>query len=85
MMASAVLLVKSVYVEAMQSAKLKNNSVNYRKIQADPSIVLIYNPVALYTVYGGEVAARIAEAAVRPEVAQSPVRALAEQAIGSTP
>lgn len=44
MMASAVLLVKSVYVEAMQSAELKNNAVNYRKIQADPSIVLIYNP-----------------------------------------
>ncbi len=50
-------------------------------VLASGAIVLIYNPVALYTVYGAEVAARIAEAAVRPEVAQAPVRALAEQVV----
>ncbi|MEG0975053.1 MAG: Hpt domain-containing protein [Comamonas sp.] len=50
-------------------------------VLASGAIVLIYNPVALYTVYGAQVAERIAEAAVRPEVAKAPVRALAEQVL----
>ena len=45
------------------------------------AIVLIYNPVALYTVYGKQVAERIAQAQLHPEVAKAPVRALAEQVV----
>jgi chemosensory pili system protein ChpA (sensor histidine kinase/response regulator) len=50
-------------------------------VLASGAIVLIYNPVALYTVYGQQIADRIAQAAVHPEVAQAPVRELAEQAV----
>ena len=50
-------------------------------VLASGAIVLIYNPVALYTVYGKQVAERIAEAAVHPEAAKAPVRALAEQVV----
>lgn len=50
-------------------------------VLASGAIVLIYNPVALYTVYGDQVAERIANAAVHPEVAKAPVRALAEQVV----
>jgi len=50
-------------------------------VLASGAIVLIYNPVALYTVYGQQIADRIAEAAVRPEVAKAPVRDLAEQVV----
>ena len=50
-------------------------------VLASGAIVLIYNPVALYTVYGDQIAERIAQAAVRPEVAQAPVRELAEQVV----
>lgn len=50
-------------------------------VLASGAIVLIYNPVALYTVYGQQIADRIAEAAVRPEVAKAPVRELAEQVV----
>ncbi|WP_184706135.1 Hpt domain-containing protein [Comamonas odontotermitis] len=50
-------------------------------VLASGAIVLIYNPVALYTVYGDQVAERIAKAAVHPEVAKAPVRALAEQVV----
>ena len=50
-------------------------------VLASGAIVLIYNPVALYTVYGQQIADRIAEAAVHPEVAKAPVRELAEQVV----
>ncbi|WP_460557015.1 hybrid sensor histidine kinase/response regulator [Comamonas piscis] len=50
-------------------------------VLASGAIVLIYNPVALYTVYGQQIADRIAQAAVHPEVAKAPVRELAEQAV----
>jgi chemosensory pili system protein ChpA (sensor histidine kinase/response regulator) len=50
-------------------------------VLASGAIVLIYNPVALYTVYGDQIAERIAQAAVHPEVAKAPVRELAEQVV----
>ncbi len=50
-------------------------------VLASGAIVLIYNPVALYTVYGKQVAERIAQAQLHPEVAKAPVRALAEQVV----
>ena len=50
-------------------------------VLASGAIVLIYNPVALYTVYGQQVAERIAAAALRPEVAKAPMHALAEQVV----
>ena len=50
-------------------------------VLASGAIVLIYNPVALYTVYGDVVAERIAKAAEHPEVAKAPVRTLAEQVV----
>ena len=50
-------------------------------VLASGAIVLIYNPVALYTVYGKQVAERIAQAQLHPEVANAPVRALAEQVV----
>jgi hypothetical protein len=45
MIASSVLLVKSIYTAAIQSAEAKDRSINYRKLKADPSIILIYNPL----------------------------------------
>jgi hypothetical protein len=45
MIASSVLLAKSVYTAAIQSAEAKDRTINYRKLQADPSIILIYNPL----------------------------------------
>ncbi len=50
-------------------------------VLASGAIVLIYNPVALYTVYGPQIAERIAEAVMRPEVAKAPLRGLAEQVV----
>ena len=50
-------------------------------VLASGAIVLIYNPVALYTVYGQQVSERIAQAAVHPEVAVAPANALSEQVV----
>ncbi len=50
-------------------------------VLASGAIVLIYNPVALYTVYGQQIADRIAQATVHPEVARAPARELAEQVV----
>ncbi len=43
-MKTAVLLDKKRYIAAMQSAEVKDFSVNYRKLKADRSIALLYNP-----------------------------------------
>jgi len=41
---TAVLLSGYRYVEAMKSAEAKDSSINYRRLQADRSISLLYNP-----------------------------------------
>lgn len=43
-MKTAVLLSKERYVEAMKSAEAKDSTINYRKLKADRSISLLYNP-----------------------------------------
>jgi hypothetical protein len=43
-MMTSALLDKKRYIAAMLSAKAKDPSINYRKIKADRSIVLLYNP-----------------------------------------
>jgi len=43
-MKAAVLLTKERYIEAMQSAEAKDGSINYRRLKADWSISLLYNP-----------------------------------------
>ena len=43
-MKTAVLLTKERYIEAMRSAEAKDGSVNYRRLKADRSISLLYNP-----------------------------------------
>jgi hypothetical protein len=43
-MKTAVLLSKERYIEAMQSAEAKDSSINYRRLKADHSISLLYNP-----------------------------------------
>ena len=43
-MKTAVLLTKERYIEAMQSAEVKDGSINYRRLKADRSISLLYNP-----------------------------------------
>lgn len=57
MIASAVLLVKSVYIAAMLSAEAKDPSINYRKLQADPSIILIYNPLTKDGIFANHLSA----------------------------
>ena len=44
MMKIAVLLSKERYIEAMHSASSKDGSINYRRLKADRSISLLYNP-----------------------------------------
>jgi len=41
---TAVLLSKERFVEAMKSAEAKNPAINYRRLKADRSITLLYNP-----------------------------------------
>jgi hypothetical protein len=43
-MKTAVLLSKERYIEAMQSAEAKDSTINYRRLKADRSISLLYNP-----------------------------------------
>jgi len=41
---TAVLLSKERFIEAMRSAEAKDRSINYRRLKADRSIALLYNP-----------------------------------------
>jgi len=41
---AAVLLSKERFVEAMRSAEAKDSSISYRRLKADRSIALLYNP-----------------------------------------
>ena len=50
-------------------------------VLASGAVVLIYNPVALSTVYGEQVALRIAEAAKNPQAATAPMGAYAAQVV----
>ena len=43
-MNTAVLLSKHRYIAAMQSAEAKDSTINYRVLQANRSISLLYNP-----------------------------------------
>lgn len=43
-MKTAVLLDKKRYIAAMRSAGAKDGTTNYRKLRADRSITLLYNP-----------------------------------------
>ena len=43
-MKTTVLLSGYRYVEAMKSAEAKDSSINYRRLQADRSLALLYNP-----------------------------------------
>jgi hypothetical protein len=43
-MITSALLSEERYIEAMQSAEAKDGTINYRKLKADRSISLLYNP-----------------------------------------
>lgn len=43
-MITTALLSEERYVEAMKSAEAKDSSISYRKLKADRSIALLYNP-----------------------------------------
>jgi len=43
-MKTAALLKRQVYIAAMLSAEAKDSTINYRKLKADRSIALLYNP-----------------------------------------
>ena len=43
-MMTAALLSEERYIEAMQSAEAKDSTINYRRLKADRSIALLYNP-----------------------------------------
>ena len=57
-MKTAVLLSKDRYIAAMQSAEAKNSTINYRKLQADRSITLLYNPATGDGKFSTKLAAR---------------------------
>lgn len=57
-MKTAVLLSKERYIEAMQSARAKDPSINYRKLQADRSITLLYNPATRDGKFGPKLSSR---------------------------
>lgn len=57
-MKTAVLLSKHRYIEAMQSAEAKDPSINYRRLQADRSITLLYNPATGDGKFSTKLAAR---------------------------
>lgn len=43
-MKTAALLKRDVYLAAMLSAEAKDRTINYRRLKADRSITLLYNP-----------------------------------------
>ena len=57
-MKTAVLLSGYRYVEAMKSAEAKDSSINYRRLQADRSISLLYNPATGDGKFSTKLAAR---------------------------
>ena len=57
-MKTAVLLSKHRYIAAMQSAEAKDLSINYRRLQADRSISLLYNPATGDGKFSTKLAAR---------------------------
>lgn len=57
-MKTAVLLSKHRYIEAMQSAEAKDSTINYRRLQADRSISLLYNPATEDGKFSTKLAAR---------------------------
>ena len=57
-MKTAVLLSEERYIEAMQSAEAKDRSINYRRLKADRSISLLYNPATGDGKFSTKLAAR---------------------------
>lgn len=57
-MKTTVLLSGYRYVEAMKSAEAKDSSINYRRLQADRSISLLYNPATGDGKFSTKLAAR---------------------------
>jgi 5-hydroxyisourate hydrolase-like protein (transthyretin family) len=55
---TAVLLSKHRYIAAMQSAEAKDSTINYRRLQADRSISLLYNPATEDGKFSTKLAAR---------------------------
>jgi len=55
---TAVLLSRSRYIEAIQSATAKDRSINYRVLRADRSITLLYNPATRDGKFSTKLAAR---------------------------
>lgn len=57
-MKTAVLLSKERFVEAMRSAEAKDSSISYRRLKADRSIALLYNPATRDGKFSTKLAAR---------------------------
>ncbi len=57
-MKTAVLLSKERFVEAMRSAEAKDSSISYRRLKADRSIALLYNPATRDGRFSTKLAAR---------------------------
>jgi len=55
---STVLLSKERFIEAMRSAEAKDSSISYRRLKADRSISLLYNPATRDGKFSTKLAAR---------------------------
>ena len=57
-MKTAILLSKDRFIEAMRSAQAKDSSISYRRLKADRSIALLYNPATRDGRFSTKLAAR---------------------------
>lgn len=57
-MKTAVLLSRERFVDAMRSAEAKDSSISYRRLKADRSIALLYNPATRDGRFSTKLAAR---------------------------
>lgn len=57
-MKTAVLLSKERFIEAIRSAEAKESSISYRRLKADRSIALLYNPATRDGRFSTKLAAR---------------------------
>lgn len=57
-MKTAVLLSRERFIEAMRSAEAKDSSISYRRLKADRSIALLYNPATRDGRFSTKLAAR---------------------------
>jgi hypothetical protein len=59
-MITTALLAEERFIEAMQSAEAKDSTINYRKLKADRSITLLYNPATRDGKFSSKLNARAA-------------------------